>query len=492
MAVDRYSWDTESTQRDDPWAALRPSFGQPGAEENHAYQTPAFQPVSNPAAPQRQAPSASRPADDPGETTYVPSTPAAPPTPQRQAPSVDRGIPKSQMTGTAQVPGGDYTSWFMSLVNGKRPSPRELAALEPQLAQYGITILKNARGWADKIQLPNGQSFDVIEAATADGGKRWQMLADSGDVDGTARALTSSLTGDGHSVTSDGYNRLMIDGRPYTIAAAPKNPTWKGTFEGQQPYTPGAITMDDLDGLGYQDVAARLKTGVTDSTDDLVMSILQNPESLSDQMVDTLKARNADELADVATADEQDLLRFGFANGLDESNWLQSERLAGRRERDRALIAGNRDIDVKASETRVADRRAAAELGSAHSGEQRQREALASDTALRTAAQTGDRMALRESIAQKAAELQLDQDELMQQYVVAQMEDLTRRWGIEVQADIDLTRLAQQSQEFREDLAFKLAALDQEMTYNYDRLEFDYTSDTLNREERARRGSGGS
>lgn len=58
---------------------------------------------------------------------------------------------------------------------GSPTNPQELIALEPQLNQAGIKVLRNAAGVAGKIQLPDGQVVDVIRAAGA-GGRGFQWL----------------------------------------------------------------------------------------------------------------------------------------------------------------------------------------------------------------------------------------------------------------------------------------------------------------------------
>ena len=85
---------------------------------------------------------------------------------------------------TSNVPGpqgGDFESWFMSLTNGKPPTPEQLEALAPMLSQYGISIgSKGNRGWSDTIILPDGRTFDLIEGAGVGAGKKWQWLQNGG------------------------------------------------------------------------------------------------------------------------------------------------------------------------------------------------------------------------------------------------------------------------------------------------------------------------
>lgn len=69
---------------------------------------------------------------------------------------------------------GAFSSRF-----GTPDTPQELMALEQQLNQAGIKVLRNAAGVAGKIQLPTGQIVDVINSAGI-GGKGFQWLTGDG------------------------------------------------------------------------------------------------------------------------------------------------------------------------------------------------------------------------------------------------------------------------------------------------------------------------
>jgi len=61
-------------------------------------------------------------------------------------------------TGAQSVPGGDYQTWFNSLIQGKPFNQQTLLDLEPTLNQYGVKLTPpNAVGDRTKIGLPNGQ-----------------------------------------------------------------------------------------------------------------------------------------------------------------------------------------------------------------------------------------------------------------------------------------------------------------------------------------------
>jgi hypothetical protein len=84
-------------------------------------------------------------------------------------------------TNTQGPKNGDFEGWFAQLTNGKPPTPENLEALAPMLAQFGIKLgSKGDRGWTDTIILPDGRTFDVIEAAGIGTGKRWTFQQNGG------------------------------------------------------------------------------------------------------------------------------------------------------------------------------------------------------------------------------------------------------------------------------------------------------------------------
>jgi len=320
--------------------------------------------------------------------------------------------------------------------------------------------------------------------------------------------------GDFDTLTSDYLRRLMAD---------PTADLGDHAIDGQTGDLISSIMADPTKFLG--------DTETSDATRALALSVLQNPESLSPHVVEMLKGRTADELAEAQAFEDEELSLFGHQNGIADSNWLASERAATKRDRQRAVTDSNRNIDIAAAETNMADRRAAADLGmrlgaedramgeartgarergatlgatwgaeqfrrgEARTGakqrvgemgakwardqrelslaEQQERRAavqLAADTSLQSAALRGDRYALREQIHAKAAELGLQADQLQVQFILGQMNDLTQRYGIDVGATIDRERLAQQSLEFKEELMFRFQELRERMRAEMERL----------------------
>lgn len=212
-------------------------------------------------------------------------------------------------------------------------------------------------------------------------------------------------------------------------------------------YTPGPIdTLEDFDPLA--------QTQVDEELDAAVRRLLETPSALDERTVEMMKAASREELAAMAAQQDEALRTMGYAGGFADSPWLASERMAGQRARDEAIVASNRAIEIEAALRRKEDERAAVAAAQSYV-------ALQSDNAFRTAAMQGDRMALREAVQQKAAELGLSADRLQLDYTLAIMEDVTRRYGIDVAAAIDREKLAQAGREFQEDLAFRYAQLAQ-------------------------------
>lgn len=93
--------------------------------------------------------------------------------------SVQSNAPATGTSPTAQTMTQAQNPMYWDMGNfserfGQPKTPRELIALEQQLNQAGIKVLRNAHGVAGKIQLPTGQIVDVIKAAGVGGqGFQW-------------------------------------------------------------------------------------------------------------------------------------------------------------------------------------------------------------------------------------------------------------------------------------------------------------------------------
>lgn len=137
----------------------------------------------------------------------------------------------------------DPRAIFEQLTQGKPPTPETLNALEPELAKYGIRVVRNAAGVAGKIALGPKDSgapiVDVIQGAGV-GGKAWQWNSDGGG--------GGSLPGGYQTGMFTGGGRYPLASVMGSGLAAP----WTTPFN-----APTAAEMEKLD-PGYD---ARMKMG---------------------------------------------------------------------------------------------------------------------------------------------------------------------------------------------------------------------------------------
>lgn len=227
-------------------------------------------------------------------------------------------------------------------------------------------------------------------------------------------------------------------GGPYVPgAAAPAAPPpWAPTAP---VYAPGPVDNSDLTGYSQDDLAKRLGTGTTvtnlptdyqagtvsndplatysydgqkdlgtlgagktqGSTEDLVSSILANPESMDPRTVEMMKAKSKDELAQMQNQEEDDLTAAGYRTGNADSNWLASEKLASAGRRDQGVVASNRAVDMQAAANNLADRKSAAALGQSFSDSKAlNARADAAEKLAQQQADEGDKQAAAASMAQ--------------------------------------------------------------------------------------------
>src|SRR5262245_12550436 len=317
--------------------------------------------------------------------------------------------------------------------------------------------------------------------------------------DQLARSLSTTLSGAGHDVKWKDQNTLMVDGRPYTVggasmnntvtpptggasttnAAGPYSATAWTTNAGQPSlpddlanwrpgtspyYTPGEIDFSDIPNFTREQLLQELQGGeVNDATKSLMMSLLNNPTALSDQVVDTMKAQQRNTLAEQQRQEEEDMRGFGAQSGIADSRWLANQMLGSRQSRDQAVAKAAQDIDVQAAQTRMGDKRAAAQLGMQYGAQRAQNIGQATSQALARSAAIGDRQHLRESVKQAAAQLRISQDQVMSNFVLEKERNLLQKYGIDLGAQIDASKLNEQSAEFKEDLMFKMQQLEQQM-----------------------------
>lgn len=245
-------------------------------------------------------------------------------------------------------------------------------------------------------------------------------------------------------------------------------PDWMQNWKPSGPgYQPGSIDASASDLPGFNEIydLANQATATDGSEDALVKSILEHPESLSDRDVEMLKARNAEEAAAAGQAQDEELQHFGANSNIGDSPWLADQRASNAWNRRNATIAGNRNVDIAAAQTRASDRATAANLGTAYNSYKANKQHaavnLAVEGALGKAGEQRSRTQLNESFKQAAAQLGLSKDQLTLSYIQANLGFLTQNKNIDTNFSIDASKLAEQSEEFKQTLLQRIAELKQ-------------------------------
>lgn len=279
--------------------------------------------------------------------------------------------------------------------------------------------------------------------------------------------------------------------------AMPDIPAWLRAWSPSAPtYTPGSIDTE-LKDLPDFDEIYKLASGNDESekdTEALIRGILEHPESLSDRDVEMLKAHNAEEAAVAGQLQDEELQHFGANTGLDTSPWLAGQRAQNAWDRREATIGSNRTVDIAAANTRGADRARAAQLGTSYNAYRSSKAQavtnLAVEAALGKAGEQRSRTALNEAFKQAATQLGLSRDQLVVSYIQGNMDFVTKQMGF----DVDLRKLAQQSDEFKQQLAQRIAEVkqaDEQFQANYGLAAQEFGErKTQNAWERAKAAAG--
>lgn len=228
-------------------------------------------------------------------------------------------------------------------------------------------------------------------------------------------------------------------------------------------YTPNFIDASASDLPGFDELYS-LAGGdpATDAkTDDLFNQIAANPTGLSDRDVEALKAANAEEAAAAAQASDEELQHFGANANLGDSPWLAGQRATNNWNAKQAIIGSNRNVDLSAAQTRSSNLARSASLEQGYSqfktSRQQARVNLALEGAVQKAGEQRSRTALNESLKQAATQLGLSKDQLVLGYIQGNMNYISQMTGHQ----IDVSRLAEQSKEFADSLAQRIAELKQ-------------------------------
>lgn len=313
-----------------------------------------------------------------------------------------------------------------------------------------------------------------------------------------SRGITIGLPGGYAALTPNGWtwtNRVPETGgggqtSPWLSTSQPTtNTTYPAWSPSAPDYNPDFIDESASELPGYDDIMAALSTpGAGDAElQKLVQSIVEHPETLTDQDIERLKAKSAEEAAVASQSQDEDLQHYGYNAGLDSSPWLAGQRAQNAWNRSSSTISANRDIDISAASQRNADRQQAAQIGTAYSSFQSSKKAqavgLAVTAALGKAGEQRSRHQLNESLKQAATQLGLTKDNLVMTYLNHAMDDLTRNKQIDLNFDVDMKKLAEQSDEFKQTLLQRIHEMsqqDDQFTANYGLAlqEFQHKKDT--------------
>lgn len=186
------------------------------------------------------------------------------------------------------------------------------------------------------------------------------------------------------------------------------------------------------------------------ATSELVRSVIDHPETLDDRTLETMKSRDAEEMALAQQAQDEELQHYGAGSGLADSPWLASQRADTAWNRRSGTISNNRSLDVMAAQSRGADRRSAADLGTQYgnyrTGKAQHAIQSAVETVLGKLGESRNRVQANNSWKEAAAKLGLSKQQLQLEYI-----------RINNDYDIDMRKLSQQSEQFQQELAERIA-----------------------------------
>jgi hypothetical protein len=268
---------------------------------------------------------------------------------------------------------------------------------------------------------------------------------------GAAGGAGSYAGGSGGFLSFDGASGGWAPGR---------NDSFDGMFDELDPNAGGVPSYDDI----YNQIASADPNEAR--TQRLVGSILDNPESLDDRTVEMMKSKNAEEFGLAQQAQDEELQHFGAGANLMDSPWLASARADNAWNRRNATIDSNRTIDLTTAQTRAADKRSAAQLGQSYGQYRTGKVQTAINTAVEsTLGKLGEqrsRTQVNNAFKQAAKQLGMSADQLRLQYI-----SINNNYGI------DMAKLAEQSTEFQQELAERIAARRQQDDQFGANLELD-------------------
>lgn len=263
----------------------------------------------------------------------------------------------------------------------------------------------------------------------------------------------------------------QIQGMGFPQYSAPDNAAPWGA-DGPAVYTPGEIGFGDIPNFTWESLLQQMRSGRSSGAlDDLMTNLLQHPESLDPHTVDSMKAKMKDTLAEQGQFEDQNLKGMGATMGIADSPWLTSERAAATRGKNAAIATGNQNLDITAAQTNMADKRAAAGAGTSYQSMRDSQVMNTVNAGLQRASITGNRLALRESVAQAAAASRQSAQSIMANWIM-------QNSGLK----LSYAQLNSQNSQFLEELMMKVQAMQlQDQQFGAD-LGFRYGSFNANQQ----------
>lgn len=328
----------------------------------------------------QQPPSTATPASSPAQGTSDYGTAPKPrPTLQRTAPAVTTQgatAPKGNFDFSTLLGGGgaqlQQRNTAPPLADQSTPAAQAVRITPQNEGQYGVPTEAAAR---DQFYAQRTQN----EPVAGQPGLFWVHDGSGWTVSGTPGAPGGSGPGGGAANPRPSW----MTSQPYTpgeIGTDDLNFSWQDLLQEMGPdYQPTNVSGSDYQsrdvdaedyatydfggwsGLPGYDVGA-----VGEDTDALIRRIIANPESLDALTIDRMKAASREEQSALAGQADEEMRGLGYEMGISDSPWMAAERLQGRRDRDAAVIAGNRGIDIEAAKTNAGDRRAAGTLAASY------------------------------------------------------------------------------------------------------------------------------
>lgn len=249
--------------------------------------------------------------------------------------------------------------------------------------------------------------------------------------------------------------------QPYTPSPPPASAT----------YTPGQLPTTPIPTYNPMQIQPFTpNTGVNNAQNDLLMRVLESPESLSPLVVAQMKERQKEDALAYERAVGEQLAQSAASRGVlgGGAYGASQRRLAA--DTNKAILAGNRDIDIAAAQTNMADRLNAIAAANAvrSQGVSDYNAALAGQTAQAAENQAGYRSTV--DAVNHALEVALQQEALKRAGAESALNawnagnaagldasnQALQAWLGEMGIDLDREKLAEASRQFQQNYGLDL------------------------------------